>query len=74
MRLVLFLRSAATSFVEVTYGFLEKEKTISGYGVSGYVAGRIDLVKSFFFELEAKGGYIDLPDIFTNGRSKDRAS
>ncbi|WP_167731807.1 hypothetical protein [Leptospira stimsonii] len=46
----------------------------SGYGVSGYVAGRTDLYKSFFFEFGAKGGYIDLPNIFTTGRSKDRAS
>ncbi|MBM9578608.1 hypothetical protein JWG45_15785 [Leptospira sp. 201903070] len=46
----------------------------SGYGVSGYVAGRADLYKYFFFEFGAKGGYIDLPNIFTTGRSKDRAS
>lgn len=47
---------------------------LSGYGVSGYSALRIDLFKSFFFEFGAKGGYIDLTSIYTNGKSKDRAT
>ncbi|WP_016760269.1 hypothetical protein [Leptospira weilii] len=46
----------------------------SGYGVSGYVASRVDIYRLVFFELGAKGGYIDLSSIFTNGHSKDRAS
>lgn len=46
----------------------------SGYGVSGYVAARADIFRSVFFEFGGKGGYIDLPNIFTNGHSKDRAS
>ncbi|TGK56208.1 hypothetical protein EHQ27_07140 [Leptospira wolffii] len=47
---------------------------LSGYGVSGYSALRLDMLKSFFFEFGAKGGYIDLTNILTNGKSKDRAT
>ncbi|TGK01037.1 hypothetical protein EHO59_14060 [Leptospira semungkisensis] len=47
---------------------------LSGYGVSGYSALRLDLFKSFFMEFGAKGGYIDLPSILTNGRAGNRAS
>lgn len=46
---------------------------LSGYGVSAMVGLRFDFFRSFFVELSGKGGYADLSDILTNGRSKDRA-
>ena len=46
---------------------------LSGYGVSAYVAPRYDFNRSYFIELGAKGGYIDLLDILTSGGSS-RAS
>ncbi len=46
---------------------------LSGYGVSGYVAGRYDFNRTYFLELGAKGGYIDLTNILTTGGS-NRAS
>jgi len=46
---------------------------LSGYGVSGYVATRYEFTRTYFLELGAKGGYIDLPDILTSGGS-NRAS
>jgi hypothetical protein len=42
---------------------------LSGYGVSGYVASRYDFTRTYFIELGGKGGYIDLPNIFTSGGS-----
>jgi hypothetical protein len=46
---------------------------LSGYGVSGYVATRYDFTRTYFIELGAKGGYIDLHDVLTTGGS-NRAS
>lgn len=46
---------------------------LSGYGVTGYVANRYDFNRSFFIELGAKGGYIDLINVYTSGGS-NRAS
>lgn len=46
---------------------------IAGYGVSGYVGTRLDLSRRYFVEFGAKGGYMDLLDIFTSGGS-NRAS
>ncbi|WP_246047879.1 hypothetical protein [Leptospira ilyithenensis] len=46
---------------------------ISGYGVSGYTAGRYEFMKTYFLELGGKAGYIDLTDILTSGGS-NRAS
>lgn len=47
---------------------------LSGYAVSGYVGLRIDLISHLYIEVGGKAGYIDLPDVLVNGRSKDRAS
>lgn len=47
---------------------------LSGYGVSANAGLRLDLINSFFLEFSGKGGYIDLSDIYTTGRSTDRAS
>ncbi|TGK19375.1 hypothetical protein EHO61_07845 [Leptospira fluminis] len=47
---------------------------LSGYGVTAYVGTRLDFFRSFFIEIGGRGGYIDLTNILTNGRSKDRAT
>ncbi|EPG73609.1 hypothetical protein LEP1GSC058_4090 [Leptospira fainei serovar Hurstbridge str. BUT 6] len=47
---------------------------LSGYGVTAYVGTRLDLFRSFFIEFGGRGGYIDLTNILTTGRSKDRAT
>ena len=47
---------------------------LSGYALAAYLAFRFDLFSFIYIEAGFKGGYIDLPDILVNGRSKDRAS
>lgn len=46
---------------------------LSGYGVDMIVAGRISFFNAFFIQTEAKGGFINLPDIRTTQFESDRA-
>lgn len=46
---------------------------LSGYGVSGYIGSRYDFSRTYFLELGAKAGYIDLINVYTSGGS-NRAS
>lgn len=48
---------------------------VAGYGLGLNAAVRITLLHYFFFRLEAKSGYIDLPNVLTRGiQYTDRAS
>ena len=47
---------------------------ISGYGLGAILGFQINLWKHFFILTEAKGGFINMPDIRTTEYSSDRAS
>ncbi len=47
---------------------------LSGFGVSGVVAGRVLFYNTFFIQSELKGGYINMPSIRTTMVARDKAS
>jgi len=46
---------------------------VSGYGLSLNIGLNFTFFKHFFIQLDAKGGYIDMPDIRTTSNSNDYA-
>lgn len=68
---------AGLLFPKTNATLLSKERHddfhISGYGVSANVGINLTFFKYFFVKAEAKGGYINMPDIRTTQDESDRA-